>query len=350
MNLDDLVIREDLTLIEALQKLDKNAKGILFVVNSQQQLRGALTDGDVRRYILRHGSFEAPVQNVMNSTPKSLNKEKAYEAELLLHKYSLDAVPILNNSQHIVDVVFRDGELHLNADHPKIDIPVVVMAGGVGTRLYPYTKVIPKPLIPINDIPIVERIMDRFHKEGSEQFYLVVNYKKEMIKAYFNDINKDYRLDFVDEETFLGTGGGLRLLADTLDTTFILTNCDILVEADFSEVLHLHTSEKNAVTMLCSLKNYEIPYGSVEIDAGGSLASIVEKPSLPLLINTGCYVVEPSVLEHIREHEEIGFPEVVMRCKEAGERVGVFPISENSWLDMGQTEEMRRMSERLGSR
>lgn len=222
------------------------------------------------------------------------------------------------------------------------------MAGGKGTRLYPYTKILPKPLIPVGDIPIIERIIEQFVKAGCKDFYVIVNYKKDMIKAYFNEIKeKSYTITFIDENMPLGTGGGLKLLQNYLQTDFILTNCDILIKADFSDIIEQHSNKNNVVTMICSAKKFTIPYGVVELDKNENIIEMKEKPTLNFLTNTGCYIVNNSVFDYIADNENIGFPDIIERIKEDNKKVGIYPIHEDAWLDMGQFDELSRMEKKL---
>lgn len=340
-----MIITANATLVDALARLDATAKGILLVVDEEERLIGTLTDGDIRRCILRCGGLNAIVLDAVHRHPVTIAPERIAEGANLLAEAKVSLLPVIDEDGRVVDCLFADGStITQSQDHEKVDLPVIMMAGGLGTRLYPYTKILPKPLIPVNDVPIAERIINQFYSQGCRKFTLIVNHKKEMIKAYFKECEGDFEVDFVEEGVFLGTGGGLGLLRGRIDSTFILTNCDILVRANMANALELHQSDGNAVTMFASLKNYEIPYGTVEIDEGGSISRMVEKPRIPFLVNTGCYLVEPYVLDLIAKDEEVGFPDVIKRCQEHGFRTGIYPISEDSWMDMGQLDELRAMS------
>jgi len=343
MDVLDFLIDEDATMIEAMEQLDKIAKKVLFVVKDGHFV-AAITDGDIRRWILRKGNLDAKVKDIANYRPKSLCEAEKNKAKEYMKKYSIEALPILDQAKNIMSVVlWNDEEIE-----PKrnLQAPVVIMAGGLGTRLYPYTKILPKPLIPIGEIPIVEHIMNRFFQYGIEQFYLVINHKKNMIKAYFNEIEKDYNVNYVDEDKPLGTGGGLSLLKGKINSTFILSNCDILIEEDYEKIYNYHKRKNNLITVVCSLKNIRIPYGVIEISETGEIENMKEKPKLSFFTNTGMYIVEPKVIEDLEE-ETIGFPDIIERYKVKGEKIGVYPISENSWLDMGQIDEMEEMRRRL---
>ena len=346
-DLADYLIDEDMTILEALARLDHCARKVLYVIRDGQ-LVASLTDGDVRRHILRQGDLKAAVREAAHYQPRSLPVSQREQALAFMKRESLEGVPLLDETGHIVDVITWQDLTGHQRQHRRISNPVVMMAGGKGTRLYPYTKILPKPLIPIGEIPISEHIINRFHKAGSQDFYLIVNYKKNMLKAYYNELDKDYNVYFVDEEKPLGTGGGLSLLKGKLHETFFLTNCDILIQEDYERIYRFHRENHNKITMVCSLKNFQIPYGVIKLGEDGQIASMTEKPHVPFLTNTGCYVVEPDVLDSLPDDTAFGFPDVVQKYQDAGENVGVFPIGENAWLDMGVPEEMERMKERLG--
>lgn len=346
MNIEEILIGEEISVLEALQRLDSTAKKILFVVDGKC-LKGTVTDGDIRRWILSNGGLDATVKRVANYSPKYLLEDKKPSAIEFMEQYQINAVPILNKNFEIVDIIFEnDCDKEVIMDVLK-DVPVVIMAGGKGTRLYPYTKILPKPLIPVHDVPIIEHIMNEFHHYGCDKFHLIVNHKKNMIKAYFAENNLPFDISYADEEIPLGTGGGLSLLKGKIDSTFILSNCDILIKEDIAAIYKLHKEQKHLITMVCSAQNFVIPYGIVDIDQNGEIEKMKEKPTLSFLTNTGCYIVEPEVIEELEENVALGFPDIIEKYRLQGKKVGVYPISENAWLDMGQMDELKRMEKKL---
>ena len=345
MNIDDLVIKEDISVFEAMKRLEETGRKILFVA-PEGILKAVLTDSDIRKFILRGGDLTRPAAETANYTPKTLPVEKRSEAKDFLQRHSIDAVPLLGKQGAIADVVFLN-DFESVSSNRQLDIPVVIMAGGLGTRLYPYTKILPKPLIPIGENPIVELIIEKFYGFGCNRFHLIVNYKKNMIKSYFMDIEKEYDIQYVDEDIPLGTGGGLCLLKGQIEETFFLTNCDILIDADYTDILKFHKEEGNAVTMVCAMKHFTIPYGVVEMTEDGGLKKISEKPELNMLTNAGMYIVEPAVLEQIEDGVRQGFTDIMEQCMQRGQRVGVYPVSDGSWMDMGQMEELEKMRRRM---
>lgn len=347
MEIKELLIDEEATMIEAMQQLDKAAKKVLFVVKNNFFV-ATITDGDIRRWILSKGNFEAKVKDIASYDPKYLFEDEKYKSKEYMKKHSIEALPILDKDKIVVSAVFWNEEVGLKG---AFAIPVVIMAGGLGTRLHPYTKILPKPLIPVGEIPIVEHIINHFNQYGSDQFYLIVNHKKNMVKAYFNEIDKPYKVSYIDENKPLGTGGGLSLIKGKIDTTFVLSNCDILIEENYEKIYKYHKKQKNLITMVCSIKNIRIPYGVIEVSETGEIDKMNEKPEISFLANTGMYIVEPKIIEELEENMAIGFPEIIERYKLKGEKVGIYPISENNWMDMGQIdgiEEMRGKIERGG--
>ena len=345
MDIEKMIINEQVTVLEAMEHLDRVATKILFVAE-KGRLLAALTDGDIRRWILQKGDLNAPVKNAANYSPQYLVGATRQQALQHMRKQCIDAIPIVDSDRMIHSIVLRNkSEIVLRGE--DVDIPIVIMAGGLGTRLYPYTKILPKPLIPVADIPITERIIQSFQQIGCQQFYMIVNHKKNMIKAYFNDLDTRYHLKFCDEDTPLGTGGGISLLRDIVSETFILTNCDVLIMEDVRKIIKHHRQQQNKVTMVCSLKNYEVPYGVVNFTEGGELSSFEEKPSLSFFTNTGYYILESDVFGYVADNEKIGMPDILLRMKQDDQKIGVYPIGENAWMDMGQFDTMESMERRL---
>lgn len=349
INLNELCVSIYETVIDTIKQLDKGAKKVIFVVEDDV-LVGAVTDGDIRRWILKNGDLSAPVTEIMNRKPIYVYEYQRAHANNLLKEHQLQAIPLINKEHKIIDVIFLS-DIFKKHDRKTIaediDCPVVIMAGGKGTRLYPYTKVLPKPLIPIGDLTIIERIINQFKEFRCNEFYITVNYKKNMIKAYLEDKIDDYRIKYVEEEKFLGTGGSLYLLKDVLAGSFFVSNCDILVEADYAEILKYHKENGYKITMVTSLKNYVIPYGVVEIEEGGSIKQMLEKPEFNFHVNTGLYVLESEVLKDIPENEFYHITDLINMYIKKGEKVGIYPVTENRWMDMGEIKQMENMSKKF---
>lgn len=345
MNIEALFISEDTSVLEAMKQIDATANQTLLVVDNNK-LKAIITDGDIRRHLLRGGKLEERVQLMANYSPRFIYEKDKDKAQELMKKWSILSLPIVSDNLEIQSVTFlNDYEIGRNL---SVNVPVVIMAGGLGTRLYPYTKILPKPLIPIGEIPITEHIINHFKKYQCNQFHFIVNHKKNMIKAYYSEVEKDYNLEFHNEEIQLGTGGGLSLLKGKLTSTFFLTNCDILIRANYKEIYDFHKQNRNMITIVAAYKHLTIPYGIINMIGNGEIASMTEKPEYSFLTNTGFYVVEAEVINRLEDNKAIGFTDIIEQQKNLGEKIGVFPISERCWLDMGQLEELERMRKELG--
>jgi dTDP-glucose pyrophosphorylase len=343
-SLEQLFIDEKASIRYAMEQLDSTAMRILLIA-PEGSLKAVVTDGDIRRHLIRNGSLEDPVGSIATYRPKSVTRETRDTAKTIMREYSITAVPLVSDRGIVEALLFAD-DLELVRES-NLKIPVVINAGGLGTRLYPYTKILPKPLIPIGDEPILSLIMQRFNKFGCNDFHVIVNHKKNLIKAFFADSPQNYSIDFVDEDIPLGTGGGLSLFKGKLKGTFFFSNCDILLDADYESMYRQHKRDNNLITMVCALKHVTIPYGVVNMTNDGKIDSFSEKPNFSFLTNTGFYIVESEVVEQMTDNQPISFPEIMERYRSGGGRVGVYPVSEKAWMDMGQLEELESMRMRL---
>ncbi len=343
--MENVFIKEDDTILQAMKTFDNSGRRTVFIVDDGKKLLAALSEGDVRRFILSGGDLNDAVSTIANYKPRALKEDERADAREFLHRHNIEGLPIIDENGVVVDTIYWS-ENNLTK-HSTLDTPVVMMAGGKGTRLYPYTRILPKPLIPIGEKPIAELILDSFAEYGINRMIMIVNHKKNMIKSYFSEANRPYEIEYADEDTPLGTGGGLALLRGKVNETFILTNCDILIEEDYSKIYEHHKSEGNVVTMVCSLRNFQVAYGVVEFGEHGNIIDMKEKPEFSFFTNTGIYIVEPEVFDYIKDGEFIGFPDIINRIKDDGKKVGVYPINENSWMDMGQMDELKKMESRM---
>lgn len=343
MTINDYIVSEDMSLKETLRVIDRNASGIAFVCRDGELL-AAVTDGDVRRSLMNGADMESPIRESANYHPAYLYRKERYRAMSLMQEKSITALPILDEEKRIVDIKFLLKDAAFVEKNLKT--PVVIMAGGMGTRLKPYTDILPKPLIPLGDKTITEHIIAHFKKFGCSDFHMIVNYKRQLIKAYF--LETDERIHFVDEEWFLGTGGGLALVGSDIRETFFLTNCDILLEADYGAILRRHREQQNIITIVCAEKTVILPYGTVELDGGGRVRAFREKPGFQFHTNTGFYVIEPEFLQKIPPNTCINITDVIEVCIRDGARVGTYLVDEENWMDMGQLEELEKMRAKMG--
>lgn len=338
----------NLTVVDAMRMIDSNSAGLIYVVDDNRKLIGSLTDGDIRRWIIKNGDLNATVQNAMNRNPKFIHHNDVKNCIRKMEEEQIYSLAVLNEDQEIEDIIF-DESIWKNVERKNssalLHVPIIIMAGGKGTRLYPYTKILPKPLIPIGDIPILQRILNRFHQYGACEFFITVNYKKEMIKSYFAEARLSYSIQYIEEDKPLGTAGSVRLIDRKFDRPVIVTNCDVLIDTDYEKILDFHAISGNDMTIVSSLKNTYIPYGVLYSKDYGRITSMEEKPRLSYFVNTGMYVVNPDYLNWIPEGKVYHMTDLAEKMIQMDKQVGMYPVSENSFLDMGEFEEMKKMEE-----
>lgn len=346
--LSAFITTPSISVVEAMEKIDKNAKGILFIVNNKNQLIGSITDGDIRRWIIKTGKLNSSVERYMNNNPKFVFEGDREKAHVYMENYGIKAIPVLTIEKQIREIIFTNDNFEKLQDNTILrNTSVIIMAGGKGTRLYPFTKILPKPLIPIGDVPIIERIINKFYEFRLTNFYLTVNYKKGMIKSYFSDLNPNYEIHYVEEDRPLGTAGSIKLITDKFSQPVIITNCDTIVDIDYSKLLSYHISSGNELTIVSALRNFIIPYGVIHSKEHGLITDMEEKPKMSYFINTGLYVLNPQLIEKIPDDSVFHMTQFAELLMNEGFQIGMYPISEDAFLDMGEFEEMKRMEQKL---
>jgi len=346
-NLDRLFVRKDLTIKGAMKQMDITARKILFVTDKNRKLFGTITDGDIRRWILADGDLNQTVEKIYNRKAIYVKKGiSGKEKEKKMLKAGPGAVPIVDNDLKIVDVLFLQDiikdAVQKDKNRSTLKIPVIIMAGGYGSRLDPFTKILPKALIPVEDKPVVEIIIDNFLKYVSGGIYLILGYKREMIKSYFDNCATDYGITYINEGAKpLGTAGGLRLIPEDFPETFFLSNCDTIINARYDDIYNFHKEKNYDMTIIGSMQHHTLPYGVMGINAGGGLKEIEEKPEYDFLVNTGMYVIEKRILRHIDGKKVFHITDLIKKIKKKKGRIGVYPVSEKSWLDVGKWESYR---------
>ena len=334
------------TLRQIMKQIDQLGKRCLVVADEQLKLLGTISDGDIRKAFLKGCRPEDSIEYLYCRNPRFISESSFTRTmcrELLL-KEKLDLIPIVNKSKIITKIYFSD--LNIFPVYPnsagEINAPLVVMAGGKGTRMEPLTKVLPKALIPINDKPIIEHILDRFSYIGCVEFYISLNYKSRIIKAYFEDEKKWNNVKYCVENKPSGTIGSLRKLRTLLNSPFFVSNCDIIVNADIKEIYRHHIQQENSITIVATTKCFIIPYGECQFKKNGSLIKLIEKPQHTTSINTGLYVLNQNVLSLIPDEKVFHMTDLIDVAVKRQFKVGVFSISEDSWIDVGQLDEYKR--------
>tara|TARA_B100001142_G_scaffold329241_1_gene391836 strand:+ start:4031 stop:5074 length:1044 start_codon:yes stop_codon:yes gene_type:complete len=341
-NLEEVLIPEELPLQEALVILDNNGLQILMLESKDKKLTGIVTDGDIRRFILKDGSLDIPVSSIANRNYIKLSEVEIEKADSIFLNNDFNHIPVVDKKGQLKSLIVRKDEVIEN------EVPVVIVAGGKGTRLAPMTKIIPKPLMPVGDATMLEKIINNFLIQGFSNFKVIVNYKKDLIKSYMKEVDYKYDLEFIDEEIYGGTAGCLALLEGELgEDPFVVTNCDIVANCDYQSLLDWHKQRNADLTILGVRKEMDVPYGVVIVDRDSYVTEVQEKPTFNHLIVSGIYVLNPSVLKLIPKDEPIGMDELISKLIKNKCNVTCYPIKDG-WFDIGQFDEYKKLIHHLG--
>lgn len=333
------------SLLDAMKKMDEVKVKNLFVF-LEERFCGLVTIGDIQRAIIKSIPLTEQVGKILNTTKIYASVDDSIEEiKEKMHQIWADCMPVLDKEGNLKDIVFwkdvsRDD---VQSERQPIHLPVVIMAGGKGTRLKPITNVIPKPLVPIGDKTILETILNQFEGIGCHKFYMSVNYKADMMKYYLSQLDHKYDIEFFQEDKPLGTIGSVSLLKGKITTPFFVSNCDSINEQDYRDVYDYHVENHNDLTIVTMVKTFKIPYGVIETGEDGLMTALSEKPELTYQVNTGVYILNPSCIDEIPEGEFFHITHLMEKIKARGGRVGCFPVSEQAWKDMGEWPEYLKM-------
>lgn len=337
----NITINKDETILFALKQMD-NARSKLLIVLESQKYIGLISIGDIQRSIIQNIDLDRPISEIMRDDYIVSNEYDSLEdIKKLMLRIRSEFMPVVNEDKKIINIHFWQDLFSSKESKPfkEFNLPVIIMAGGFGTRLRPLTHVIPKPLIPIGKKTMLEEIFDRFGKYGCDEFHISVNYKAALIKYYIENQRLPYKVSYFEEDKPMGTAGSLSLLKNKINSTFFVSNCDILIDQDYSEILEYHKQNKNEITIVAALKHYPIAYGTIETGEDGLLQDLTEKPELTFKINSGMYILEPHLINEIPIDDFFHITHLIENLKSTGRKVGVFPISQNSWTDIGTWDE-----------
>jgi dTDP-glucose pyrophosphorylase len=336
---DSVLIPPDLPLKAAIGVLDRGGLQIAVVVDDKRRILGTVTDGDVRRALIRQVSLDAPITAVMAREPRTAPSGSTKELVLqLMERHQISQIPLVDAEGCVIGIETLHGLLH----GKQRDNVVFLMAGGFGTRLQPLTKNCPKPLLNVGDKPILEIIIENFVRAGFHRFFISTHYLPEMIRNHIGDGSRwNVEVQYVHEDAPLGTGGALGLLPrDVIQEPIFMMNGDLLTNLDFTKLLDFHISHSGVATMCVREHEHRVPYGVIEGD-GLRITSMVEKPAYRYFINAGIYVLSPSVLEDIASGQRIDMPALLQQQITQGRAVNMFPVHEY-WLDIGRMEDFQR--------
>ncbi len=332
-----IAVSDKNSLLEVMQVIDQGVKQIALVVTGDNHLLGTVTDGDIRRALLKGLSLDSPVSQCMNTNPVTgLIHESPSSWQRSMQKQALRNLPVLDANGCVVKLV----QLELPRE-PDRENPVVIMAGGLGSRLHPLTEHQPKPLLKVGDKPILETIIQNITRQGFHHFTFCINYHGDKIKNYFQDGQQfDAQIQYIEEEKRLGTAGALSLLQEKPNQPFIVMNGDILTKVDLVRLIEFHQQKNNILTLCTREYQHQIPYGVVEHHEH-QITRLKEKPILFYNINAGIYVLSPEVLDQIPENQYFDMTQLIEQLLTDKQPVGSFPLTDY-WMDIGQMDDFKQ--------
>ncbi|KOR32310.1 alcohol dehydrogenase [Achromatium sp. WMS3] len=337
----ETLIKPETSIVEALKVIDTAALQVALVVNEQQQLLGIVTDGDIRRGLLKHIDLNEPVKNIMNKKPTVIiaNEPRQQRLAIMKHK-KLFHLPIIDDQGKIIDLETIDDLIKT----PVLNNWVVLMAGGLGTRLRPLTNECPKPLLKISEKPLLEIILENFIEYGFKNFFISVNYKSHMIKEHFGNGSKwGINIEYLEEQKALGTAGALSLLPKSPTEPLLIMNGDIMTRINFQHLLDFHVKHKAKATLCVRKYQHQIPYGVVKTEQQ-KLITIEEKPIKNYFINAGVYIINPEIIDDIPTKIKFDMPNLFKQLIEKRQTTAAFPVHEY-WLDIGRMDDFERAHE-----
>ncbi len=330
--------------IDALKRINKLGGRSLIVVSKKKLFKGILSFADLRKAILNQNITNEKISRIYNKKPRFVYfdelQNKMEKISLTIKK--LNIIPVVERKTgNIVDLIEFDklNLLNLKKKNKKLNTSVVIMAGGKGTRLLPYTSVLPKPLLPINQKPTISHIINKFQSYNVKDFYVTLNYKSEILKTYLKDLKRINPIKTIEEKKPLGTAGSLILIKNKIKNDFFLTNCDTIIHENYSGIYNQHKTQKNDVTIVAAKRKFKIPYGICEINKNEF--KMKEKPELKYYVNTGFYIISKSCLNILRKVEYLDFNDFLIKCKKNKKKIGIIKINEKNWVDVGQMKDYK---------
>lgn len=338
-NLKKYIVNENTSIYKTIKLINKNENKTLLVVKKDFTFKGTITDGDVRRALINGINIKSKVKGIYNNNPHFfyVDKINLKIANKEFEKNKYDIIPIISKNKKLKDILEKKN-IHRSAKIKKKlkNCSIIITAGGKGTRLSPFTKVLPKPLVPINGKPILERIIEKFREFNITKFYLTTHYKSRIIEAYLKETYLAPFVEIVYEKKPLGTIGSLSNLKKLKSKFLIITTCDTLINIDYKKFLDSHLKDKNAITIAAAKYKYSIPYGVCDISKNNQLINLIEKPKYFYLMNSGLYIFNKKLLNLMQDNRYIDFDKFLKKIQTKNHKVGVFKINSANVQDFGK--------------
>lgn len=337
----NLIISEKAKISEVMKKINSIGYRCLFITNNNFELLGSISDGDIRRALLLGAKLNDKILKYYNQKPKYIiNDDKDHNNKIntFKNKNYLNIIPVLNSKKKIIKFINLEKKNNIKkiAIHTK-KFPLVIMAGGKGKRFEPISHIIPKPLIPLNGKSLVEIIINNYEKNGGKKIFISLGHKYNIIISYLQNLNFISKIKYIKENIPLGTIGSLKKIYKYIKESknIIVTNCDTIITYDYNKFCDFHLKQKNDITVVVCHKNYQSPYGACIIDNKYNLLKINEKPKFNIIAHTGFYILNTNTISLMKQNNPIDFNEFIQTCIYKNLKIGVYPISNDHWLDVG---------------
>ncbi len=343
-NNNKLLIGEEETIKRAIIKIKKNGTRTVVVINNKKLLLGTLTEGDIQKALLKNVKINSSIKSLYNKSPKKININNINHDKIskIFIKGQYGALPVVDSKNIVQKIITWPQIFNSKKVRQKLkNIDVLIMAGGKGERLKPYTEILPKPLIPINSKPMLEHIIDNFTYFNFNKFHLVLNHQADLIKSYFQSKKNNYKINYVQEPRTLGTAGGIYFVKKINSDDFIIANCDTLFKIDYNKFYDDHKKNNNFITLAVSKTQHVFPYGFCKLKSN-NLISIDEKPKFNFIANTGLYFVKKEIIKLIPKNKKFEMTDLIEKCLKNKHKTGVYQIPSDSWTDLGQLSDLQK--------
>ncbi len=335
-------ILENSNIRQAMKILNKFASKTIIVINNKNKLIGTLSDGDIRRSVIRGFDLESSIKNIYNKKPiymydNEIDKKKLRKIFL---KKKIHLIPIVNKKKRLVKIFHLEDVLDFDDLNYKIKeyskkLGVVIMAGGKGIRMQPYTKIFPKPLLPMGEDTVIDLIVSKFLNFKINNFYITTNYKHQVINNHFKKYKSNINYKLIKEDKKLGTAGSLAYLKNSDEDLFFISNCDVVISQNYNDILNFHTKNKNDFTIVASRKSINFPYGVCLLNDKKKFEGFKEKPNYNFLLNTGLYLINKKELKFLKKNQKLDMDDLILRLKKKKKKIGIFQINHDNWQDLG---------------